>query len=644
MPVPQTAPRAVSAAGPLDWTGLRRTVWQTRPDLRQLFRGPDDDFDCWLLINGRREYAAVAQIAVQTLPLLTEPAPEAMPGLEPVPTRLILAIWRSRPDLQTVFDITGEEGQRALVWWYFLNAIGEMDLHALVTPAQRAQLDAPDPAFTLAGAPPVTHLMAEIWRRRADVQAAFPLDGPAGRAAFLSWFFVHGVAEHGLARLIGPDQVRWLLSDASGDTGIPRILVMVWPQMRTLADRFRGPSDPAFAAWARGEGRRLHPVLDLVFGDAGGDRPARPGPRQMPPWGVNLLGYAKGQFGIGEDVRMAALACRAAGIPFSIYNLQPGREVTQDETAADGLIGTGLPHAVNILCTTGIETARLAAVHGRTLFQDRHIIGYWPWELPEWPADWQHAYGLVDEVWASSRYSFTAFAGSSPQPVRHAPMAVDVTPGDGLGRAALGLPEHRFLFAFSFDMLSSLERKNPLACIHAFRRAFPKGSEPAGLVIKVMRAVAGDPAWEAIRAEILADPRILVIDRTLSRGGILDLYRSTDVFVSLHRAEGFGRGIAEAMLLGRPVIVTGFSGNLDFTNQATAATVDFRLVPVAPGAYPFGEGQVWADADVDHAAWWMRRLATEPDLRRRLAANGRQMVAESYAPPVVGARYRAMLR
>ena len=156
------------------------------------------------------------------------------------------------------------------------------------------------------------------------------------------------------------------------------------------------------------------------------------------PAGVNLIGYARGQLGIGEDVRMAAHAMRNAGVPFSIYNVEPGTEVCQGDRSVDSMISDHLPYAVNMLCMTGIETAVQAAIQGKSLLDGRRTIGYWPWELPEWPQEWHHAYDLIHEVWASSRYTYDAFTKSCPKPVRHMPMAVTVDATAGLGRQDFG--------------------------------------------------------------------------------------------------------------------------------------------------------------------------------------------------------------
>lgn len=637
---------------------IKKTIWLTRPDLRDLCGDNWDRFEWWLFMNGAREYRALAEGAVEIMggwlsgsaentvlsiksaltrlmelmfwlrsdlrenflelkadqhqaflwwlltegaresePLarvasvicqkyLSEPAQGAFLGIQPSLTWLMYLVWTMRPDLRDAFDLRTTEGQQGFIRWYFFNGLAELGFARYVTDEQKRLLNEPDERMPGDTAVPITRLMVLIWRHRPDLQRAFSLDDNAGRAAFVDWFFTRGLSEMQLADL-------------------------------------RPGEDATSAAVSAPAVRR---------------------PRNDRPFGVNLVGYARGQFGVGEDVRMAAVALQATGIPFSIYNIEPGREVCQGDDSVEALISDGLPYAVNLLCMTGCETARLAAVEGPALFDGVRTIGSWPWELPEFPEEWRHAYGLVDEVWASSRYTYDAYARSCPKPVRHMPMAVTVDATAGLGRRAFGLPDRRFLFVFSFDMLSSVARKNPQACIRAFREAFPRGDELVGLVVKAMRATPGNPLWQALLEESRADGRIRIVNETLSRGAVLDLYRACDAFVSLHRAEGFGRGIVEAMLLCKPVVVTGFSGNMDFTTPETAAVVRCTPRRVAAGEYPHAEGQVWAEPDVTHAAWWMRRLVADQALRERLADTGRRHAAGCFAPTVIGARYAAALR
>ncbi|WP_170835872.1 glycosyltransferase family 4 protein [Salinicola sp. MIT1003] len=498
--------------------------------------------------------------------------------------------------------------------------------------------------------PTLTRFMQGIWSLRTDLQQAFDIKTPVGQQAFIRWYFVHGVVELGLASLLTTAQLKWLLSAAPGMPRVPNILALIWQGDGALQQRYPDPGADALRQWTREEGQTQYPILRelrrLAAGSAHDTRTANVTASHASgdlPFGLNLIGYARGQFGIGEDVRMAARACEAVGIPFSIYNVEPGREVSQNDNSAEAHVSDQLPYAINLFCTTGIETARLAALEGRKLFGGRYNIGYWPWELPRWPQEWQHAYALVDEIWASSRFAYQAFAGSSPVPVRHMPMAVTVDTTAHKTRQDFGLPEERFLFVFSFDFLSSLARKNPQACVEAFKCAFPKGSEPVGLVVKAMRASEDNSLWQQLQKDAAADGRIYIINETLSRGEVLDLYRACDGFISLHRSEGFGRGIAEAMLLGKVVITTGFSGNLDFATPGTAALVDHCLTEVQEGQYPFGKGQQWAEPSIDHAAWWMRELLHDSALRSRLARTGQQLVEATYSPTVVGSLYARQL-
>ncbi|MGQ9371441.1 glycosyltransferase [Azospirillum sp. ST 5-10] len=653
----QPAAEAVAGVEPV-LTRAMRLVWSLRPDLHPHFdlgtaegqRG----FAWWLLVGGARESPVLETVALAACrDLVAQPAAEALPAVQPPLTRFLRLVRTCRPDLQTAFDLRDADGQQAFVDWFFTHGVRELGFARHVTDAQKRALHEPDDRLPGDTVVPVSRLMMMAWRRRSDVRAAFALDQAGGRAAFVAWFVVHGLAELGLAGLVDEAYARFLLAAPAGGLPVSRILLVLWSADAALRQRFAEPGDPGLALWARGEGRERFAILarlaELTERPApddpkGARAPATGGRSTALPFGVNLIGYARGQLGIGEDVRMAARAMRAAGLPFSVYNVEPGREVCQGDDSIAALLSDRLPYAVNLFCTTGIETARLAAVEGAALFDGRRTIGFWPWELPDWPAAWRHAYDLVDEVWASSRYTYQAYVGSSPRPVRHMPMAVTVEATAGLGRGDFGLPADRFLFVFAFDALSSLARKNPAACVRAFRTAFPRGDEPVGLVVKAMRAVPGDPSWQALLEDARADRRIAVVARTLDRGAVLDLYRACDCFVSLHRAEGFGRGIAEAMMLGKPVIVTGHSGNMDFTTPGSAALVDHRLLPLAPGDYPFGDGQRWAEPDGAHAAWWMRRLADDEPLRRRLAGQGRALTAAAYAPAVVGAEYAARLR
>jgi glycosyltransferase involved in cell wall biosynthesis len=294
-----------------------------------------------------------------------------------------------------------------------------------------------------------------------------------------------------------------------------------------------------------------------------------------------------------------------------------------------------------MFCMAGMETVTMLSKH-RDLLARKINIGFWPWELSQWPQLWSHGTRLMDELWASTSFTASAYRRSISIPVRQVPMAVDVNATESLTRSDFGLPSDRFLFGYSFDGHSSFGRKNPEGAVKAFRIAFPNGDEPVGLILKGLR-VSDHPAWRQLQSLAVHDKRISLISESMSRGRLLDLYRAIDCFVSLHRSEGFGRNIAECMLLGKPVITTRYSGNVDFTNDSTSAMVDASLKPIAAGEYPFGAGQSWADPDIEQAADHMRRIWSDESWRRKISGSGREFIELHHSPGAVGERFRQEL-
>jgi glycosyltransferase involved in cell wall biosynthesis len=483
---------------------------------------------------------------------------------------------------------------------------------------------------------PVTWLMRG-WADRADVARSALRQRP-GQEKLLNWFFAKGLMQANLSAFLTQHQARSLLADSTDFPGTPRLLTCIWSTCPQLHDSFSGPQDPAFREWCATLGARdfpilAHPLIALA-------RPAARRSHRLKPFGVNLFGHAHGRSGISEDVRMAAKALAEAGIPFAIHNVSPGAGMPDEEQATSS--DERLPYAINLFAMTAAATVPAILEAGPADIRDCYNIGFWPWEMPEVPEFWQHAYDWVDEIWASSRFTYDAFCRSSPRPVRHMPFAVSADESDGLDRTHFDLPAETFLFGFAFDGLSSFARKAPLSTLRAFQEAFPLGNSSVGLVLKGLR-VSEDAQWKQILDAVAGDDRIHLITSSLPRGSLLDLWRALDCFVSLHRSEGFGRNIAETMLLGKPAIATAHSGNMDFTRSDTAALVACKLRPAEPGEYPYCTGQIWAEPDIKAAAAQMRRVAADATWRENLSTAGRQEIAERYSFKAVGTAWsRAM--
>ncbi len=354
-------------------------------------------------------------------------------------------------------------------------------------------------------------------------------------------------------------------------------------------------------------------------------------------FGVNLIGYARGELGIGEDIRQVALALEAAGIPVCILDFAPGKNISQAEDGAAHFLAGSPRYGINLFCLTGIETTRYVCEQGLSTLEGRYNIGLWPWELADWPESCRHAYACVDEIWGISDFTARAYRAAAPRPVQTMGLPVELGPIGPETRRDFGLPEDDYLYYFAFDINSGAARKNPEGLIAAFQKAFPSGGrEKVGLVLKISHPETRCKVWRRIRRTARRDPRIHLMEKTLRRPQLLALFRACDCFVSLHRAEGFGRGLAEALLLGKQVVTTGYSGNVDFCREPRVALVRHRMVPLREGEYAWGAGQSWAEPDLEHAAELMRSVRAEPR-----PCDG---TVFPFDPATVGSRYAARLR
>jgi glycosyltransferase involved in cell wall biosynthesis len=305
-------------------------------------------------------------------------------------------------------------------------------------------------------------------------------------------------------------------------------------------------------------------------------------------------------------------------------------------------IRTDNPQPINLI---HVNADQLPAVHsqlGQSFFNNHYNIGFWHWELPELPDEWLGSFSLLNEVWVPSHFVADAVSAKSPVPVVRMPHAVGFTPPQGASRERLGLPRTGFLFLTMYDMHSVQERKNPEAVIEAFQRAFPDGAG-AGLVVKVMNRASDPESFAQLERRLRDVPGVKLIAETLARNDVYALESVCDCFVSLHRSEGFGLGLAESMYLGKPVIGTDWSANTDFMTPENSCPVRYELIPIERDVGPYRAGQSWANADTEHASWYMQRLAEDPELCKRLGAAGKQTIESEFSPSVIGQRYRQRL-
>ncbi|EID54224.1 glycosyltransferase family 4 protein [Saccharomonospora xinjiangensis] len=362
--------------------------------------------------------------------------------------------------------------------------------------------------------------------------------------------------------------------------------------------------------------------------------------------GVNVFADARATTGLAESARRHALALADTGVgmTFTEFNTRaPNRSLTPPRTLTD--LRRGKDHPID-LWFINVNEFQLIPEHAL----DRYTIAMWAWELPEVPDYALAQLPRMDELWVLTSFVADAFRTATDMPITVVPSVVPQRPDIQGDRAKFGLPDDGIVVLFNFSASSSDARKNPWAVIEAFRRAFrpSERGRDAHLVIKVVD-LHRFPELAAELAREVASVGGTLISRDLTRADMDCLLATCDVYVSLHRSEGFGLGMAEAMAMGKPVIATGYGGNTDFMPPQAAAVVGYDIRPITERDHRFGAefgdwyrpGQLWAEPDVEQAARWLRRLAESETLRRGMGARGAEAVKAVCSPEAVGA---AMLR
>lgn len=480
---------------------------------------------------------------------------------------------------------------------------------------------------------------------RKDLNIGDDLSCEISQFKLVSWYWFGG----GLKEVGGAVIPRWqksyyINSVEIQKTRFAKLLLSCRSDLQRAFDTDTASGLEDFKRWLLSFGIKETPLVSFLSKTPGAWPKKASTATSQYKFGVNLIGYAFGELGIGEDVRMAARALDAAGVPFLIINFAPGANISQGDKSVQEWIETEPKYFFNIFCLTAIETFRFYCENGSEIFDGRYNIGYWPWELPRWPEKWRHCFSLVDEVWASSSYIKDSLKASCPTPMPVMPMAVELP----TGLSWTNVREHRSLsnsdivFIFSFDGGSHIKRKNPLAIVKAFKQAFPEANDVC-LIVKCMRPDESTYEWKEIVKIAKCDSRIRIIDETLPKKEVLELYGACDCYVSLHRSEGYGRGIAEAFLLGLDVIATGFSGNVDFCSTLGAHLVDYKLIKLGADDYVESENQFWADPDINSAVTKM------VDVYKIQKANGnkpteKKIAAEKFfSLEAIGNNYKASL-
>ena len=435
------------------------------------------------------------------------------------------------------------------------------------------------------------------------------------------------------------------LCESTPARGLPRYVEALLDERPDVALAYRdvAAGDTAgFVSWLRtsasrevGTGPRLIAELERALEriqDSGNDDD---GERSESSPIVDVVGHLQAESGVGEAARRTLSALRAVDLPHQRTEwYRPCRSRCEAESLPLEKTSRGRSD-IAILHVNADVLPALNHDLGTRVMDGHYRIGVWFWELQEFPENLNGAFDLVDEVWVASHFQYAAIGARAPVPVMHIPLPLGPPPvASNLTRPDFGFADE-FVFLFVFDLLSVIERKNPFDLIDAYKRAFAE----TGRTRLVLKTINGDECpgdLERLKLALSDRGDIEVRDGYMRRDEIGALMKSCDCYVSLHRSEGLGLTIAEAMMLGKPVIATAYSGNVDFMTMANSYPVGYALTPVGRGNDPYDPSVKWAQPDLDEAVELMRRVVEDPHEARERAAAGRADIAYRFSAEVCG--------
>jgi glycosyltransferase involved in cell wall biosynthesis/SAM-dependent methyltransferase len=460
-----------------------------------------------------------------------------------------------------------------------------------------AWLNEPAPA-----APALSRFLHGVWSGRKDLRRAYPGVEDGDVEGFVGWSVVYG-----------REQI-----------GIPDALLP--------AERLNGRGPSAAPAASVAEPAHEHEAAPQI--DAG--QPAAPA---EPPFGVNVAGYLRSELGIGEVARQIVSALDDAAVPaLPVGLLAPDSRQGHAYVTAEHARN---PFPINIVCVNADGLLAFAREAGQRFFEDRYTIGVWWWETSEFPERFAGAFDHVDEVWVGSRFVAETLTAVSPVPVVQVPIPLRFAQPPPLRPGEHGWPD-AFTYLFSWDYCSVFARKNPLAVVDAYTAAFEQDAGTA-LVLKCINPSFDPVGHRKVKEAIAGRGDIVLIDEYLDPADKDRLMRSCDCYVSLHRSEGLGLTMAEAMYHGKPVIATFYSGNADFMTPHNSYPIPFELVPIGEGADPYPPDGTWAEPDVAEAARAMRAVFDQPGDATRRAARAAHDIRARYSATAAGRVMRARL-
>ncbi len=488
--------------------------------------------------------------------------------------------------------------------------------------------------------PVITRLMYEVYKRRMDVQRVYPDMFGSDREAFFEWFLTSGKREYGF------DDFFLKASTSNARCGYLSRAVFksgIIYKIRNIVKIFfkkMFKNNPLLLNRLKMLEMRLHKRINNFLGQLFKVKAYRPDETNRKK-GVNVLGYLTAELGVGEGARASIKCLKSIGVNLSLVNITTHSWSRQNNFTFSEFSNDN-PYYINLIHVNADMLARLYSEKGQDYFRNKYNIGFWFWELFDFPDEWLDRFIYCNEIWVPSGFVLKSISKKSPVPVYRIPCAVVLDDFKDVDRSYFGLGHDDFIFLFMFDFLSYFERKNPLSIIQAFKEAFSP-SEKVRLIIQCYNSQSNPQAMERMKQDINGF-NIGIIDRYLERKEINTLLSLCDVYISLHRSEGFGFTMAEAMFLGKPVIATGYSGNTDFMNAYNSYLVKYKLVEIEKDIGPYKKGCVWAEPDINHAAELMRCVYEDPASAKKIGIKATLDTKTNLSYPAIGRKIRNRIK
>ncbi|WP_420393276.1 glycosyltransferase [Acuticoccus sp.] len=579
--------------------------------------------------------------------------PVALLGVEHKISRASLSYGLTSAHGVTLFPLTDQGRYEEFVRWWCVERAVELHVEDCLVPEYYVEALRRIPV----------RYMGQDWPLSVFIEGHFNanvrfhvFDGTIEQHRLLVhvWLLLEAMAQPGVIRFLPQKNLTALFDGPPRETLFDRTVQSLHPSGEAIGELFDATR---YARHLASLGFDLKRRRFLAF-DTHGNRfeAARFAPttdRTQERVPVQIIGPFAKSSGLGQAARLSAATLKAAGYTPNVVDFDLDNPAPIGMNSNSLAFGLPRPADVNLLHLNG-ETLPMALAYLRDAFNGAYNIGYFFWELSRPSRAQELAIELVDEIWVATDYGVSVYADAG-KPVHNVGMAVEPVsdPGRDVARAWLSerLPvgPNTFVFLAAFDSFSFVERKNPHGVVEAFRAAFDDADDDVHLVLKTHnRDFVSDPhqtlRWDRLIEVATHDPRITILNETLRYGELMKLIKGADCYVSLHRSEGWGFGLIEAMGLGVPILATAYSGNMDFTRPEHAFLVDYDLVEPRPNEYIFVDGgQVWAAPRLESAVEAMRAVRTNPAERARRARVARAYVMENFSLAAQAKKYRSRL-